>query len=201
MGLADGADPSSYSGKIIECSWDSEEDVWVCMRVRTDKGTPNEFNTYKKVYSVSYCLPILILVSWKCYNTQHLLFQNWKQVMRSIRDNITEDILLNEINEIIRLPMYADRIQNESKAHQHNSSRRRWTILISGMHLLFRWSYNLFLDTSEYTWWCKWKYQQDNLEHCKLLVCGILSRFGTLLSDPLSQAFVLSHSHLDCRNS
>ncbi|KAL0336787.1 UNVERIFIED_CONTAM: capping enzyme [Sesamum calycinum] len=90
----DGADPSSYSGKIVECSWDSEEDVWVCMRVRTDKGTPNEFNTYKKV-------------------------------MRSIRDNITEDILLNEINEIIRLPMYADRIQNESKAHQHNSSRRR----------------------------------------------------------------------------
>ncbi|KAL0426273.1 UNVERIFIED_CONTAM: capping enzyme [Sesamum latifolium] len=90
----DGADPSSYSGKIVECSWDSEEDVWVCMRVRTDKGTPNEFNTYRKV-------------------------------MRSIRDNITEDILLNEINEIIRLPMYADRIQNESKAHQHNSSRRR----------------------------------------------------------------------------
>ncbi|PIN02763.1 hypothetical protein CDL12_24716 [Handroanthus impetiginosus] len=64
------------------------------MRVRLDKGTPNEFNTYRKV-------------------------------MRSIKDNITEDILLNEINEIIRLPMYADRIQNESKAHQHNSSRRR----------------------------------------------------------------------------
>ncbi|KAL0344487.1 UNVERIFIED_CONTAM: capping enzyme, partial [Sesamum radiatum] len=94
VAFPDGADPSSYSGKIVECSWDSEEDVWVCMRVRTDKGTPNEFNTYKKV-------------------------------MRSIRDNITEEILLNEINEIIRLPMYADRIQNESKAHQHNSSRRR----------------------------------------------------------------------------
>ncbi|GER37973.1 mRNA capping enzyme family protein [Striga asiatica] len=90
----DGNDPSSYSGKIIECSWNSEEGVWVCMRVRIDKGTPNEFNTYKKV-------------------------------MRSIKDNITEDVLLNEINEIIRLPMYADRIQNESKAHQHNSARRR----------------------------------------------------------------------------
>ncbi|KAL6528628.1 hypothetical protein OROMI_029291 [Orobanche minor] len=46
-------------------------------------------------------------------------------VMRSINDNITEEILLNEIDDIIRLPMYADRIENESKAHQHNSSRRR----------------------------------------------------------------------------
>ncbi|KAG8374389.1 hypothetical protein BUALT_Bualt11G0126800 [Buddleja alternifolia] len=90
----DGTEASTYSGKIIECSWDSEENVWVCMRVRVDKGTPNEFNTYRKV-------------------------------MRSIRDNITEEVLLNEINEIIRLPMYADRIQNESKAHNRNSSRRR----------------------------------------------------------------------------
>ncbi|KAG6744211.1 hypothetical protein POTOM_052922 [Populus tomentosa] len=91
----DDIDPSSYSGKIIECSWDSEEHVWVCMRVRTDKSTPNEFNTYMKV-------------------------------MRSIKDNITEDVLLNEIYEIIRLPMYADRIRIESKAQQHaNASRRR----------------------------------------------------------------------------
>ncbi|XP_073149927.1 uncharacterized protein [Henckelia pumila] len=81
----DGSDASTYSGKIIECSWNSEEEVWVCMRVRTDKGTPNEFNTYRKV-------------------------------MRSIKDNITEEDLLNEINEIICLPMYADRIQNESKS-------------------------------------------------------------------------------------
>lgn len=85
-------EPSSYAGKIVECSWDSEENVWVCMRVRVDKSTPNEFNTYRKV-------------------------------MRSIRDNITEDILLNEINEIIRLPMYADRIRNDSKAH-HPARRR-----------------------------------------------------------------------------
>lgn len=48
-----------------------------------------------------------------------------KQVMRSIKDNITEDVLLNEINEIIRLPMYADRIRNDSKAHQHSNSARR----------------------------------------------------------------------------
>ncbi|KAL1539518.1 mRNA guanylyltransferase [Salvia divinorum] len=88
----DGPDASAYNGKIIECSWNSKEDAWVCMRVRVDKGTPNEFNTYRKV-------------------------------MRSIKDNITEDVLLNEINEIIRLPMYSDRIQSESKVH--NASRRR----------------------------------------------------------------------------
>ncbi|KAK0607754.1 hypothetical protein LWI29_020055 [Acer saccharum] len=87
----DGSDPSSYFGKIIECTWKSEERVWECMRIRTDKSTPNDFNTYKKV-------------------------------MRSIRDNITEEVLLNEINEIVRLPMYADRIRNDSKT---NSARRR----------------------------------------------------------------------------
>ncbi|KAK1556045.1 hypothetical protein Q3G72_034963 [Acer saccharum] len=87
----DGSDPSSYFGKIIECTWKSEERVWECMRIRTDKSTPNDFNTYKKV-------------------------------MRSIRDNITEEVLLNEINEIVRLPMYADRIRNDSKT---NSVRRR----------------------------------------------------------------------------
>ncbi|CAL5351372.1 hypothetical protein CsSME_00038696 [Camellia sinensis var. sinensis] len=94
--FGDDSDPTSYSGKIVECSWDSERDVWVCMRIRADKSTPNDFNTYKKV-------------------------------MRSIRDNITEDVLLNEIHEIIRLPMYADRIRNDSKAHHHhsNSARRK----------------------------------------------------------------------------
>ncbi|KAK7349950.1 hypothetical protein VNO77_07876 [Canavalia gladiata] len=91
----DGSDPSQYSGKIIECSWDFDKLEWKFMRVRTDKSTPNEFNTYKKV-------------------------------MRSIRDNITEDDLLSEINEIIRLPMYADRIKIDSKANQHaNVPRRR----------------------------------------------------------------------------
>ncbi|CAH9100995.1 unnamed protein product [Cuscuta epithymum] len=90
----DSSDPSELSGKIIECSWDSDNQVWVCMRVRVDKGTPNEFNTYRKV-------------------------------MRSIKDNITEDVLLGEIHDIIRLPMYADRIDSESKPHQHSSSSSR----------------------------------------------------------------------------
>ncbi|XP_020576063.1 mRNA-capping enzyme-like isoform X4 [Phalaenopsis equestris] len=83
-------DLQDYSGKIIECSWDQENGCWVCMRVRTDKSTPNDINTYRKV-------------------------------MRSISDNITEDVLLNEISEIVRLPMYADRIE---KAYQLQHRRR-----------------------------------------------------------------------------
>ncbi|KAL2923090.1 mRNA-capping enzyme [Bienertia sinuspersici] len=83
----DDVDPSPYSGKIVECSFDTEENLWVCMRVRADKTTPNEFNTYRKV-------------------------------MKSIKDNITEEVLLNEIGEIIRLPMYADRIQSDSRAQR-----------------------------------------------------------------------------------
>ncbi|KAM0949321.1 putative mRNA (guanine-N(7)-)-methyltransferase [Dioscorea sansibarensis] len=81
---------ASSSGKIIECSWDSEDGCWTCMRIRADKSTPNDINTYRKV-------------------------------MRSITDNITEEVLLNEIGEIIGLPMYADRI---AKA-QHLQQRRR----------------------------------------------------------------------------
>ncbi|KAJ1433051.1 Tyrosine specific protein phosphatases domain [Sesbania bispinosa] len=90
----DSSDVSSYSGKIIECYWDAAEHHWICMRIRIDKATPNDINTYRKV-------------------------------MRSIKDNITEDVLLNEIREIIRLPLYADRIQRDIKAHQHMVSSRR----------------------------------------------------------------------------
>ncbi|KAI7756057.1 hypothetical protein M8C21_019786 [Ambrosia artemisiifolia] len=92
IAFGDDIDPASYLGKIVECAWNSEEDVWVCMRVRTDKATPNEFNTYRKV-------------------------------MRSIKDNITEEVLLDEIDEIIRLPMYADRINQDRKGRHHSSSR------------------------------------------------------------------------------
>lgn len=86
-------DPLVYSGKIVECSWDFEEKVWVFMRVRTDKSTPNEFNTYMKV-------------------------------MRSIRDNITEEVLLNEMNDIIRLPLYELRVGNDRKANQQKNEAR-----------------------------------------------------------------------------
>ncbi|KAK3154298.1 hypothetical protein QOZ80_2BG0188740 [Eleusine coracana subsp. coracana] len=70
---------SAVTDRIIECSWNKEERCWVCMRIRSDKSTPNDINTYRKV-------------------------------MRSITDNITQEKLIHEVNEIMRLPMYADRI-------------------------------------------------------------------------------------------
>ncbi|KAJ0699219.1 hypothetical protein HanOQP8_Chr10g0353331 [Helianthus annuus] len=45
-------------------------------------------------------------------------------VMRSIKDNITEEVVLNEINDIVRLPMYADRISNDKKAFEKNGRRK-----------------------------------------------------------------------------
>lgn len=42
--------------------------------------------------------------------------------MRSIGDNITEGVLLNEIAEIIQLPMYSDRIE---KAHKYAQQQHR----------------------------------------------------------------------------
>lgn len=50
-------DISSLSGKIVECSWDSDSGSWVCMRIRTDKSTPNDINTYRKVNPIqTVCL-------------------------------------------------------------------------------------------------------------------------------------------------
>ncbi|KFK37510.1 hypothetical protein AALP_AA4G266600 [Arabis alpina] len=76
---------ATYSGKIVECSWDTEKQVWVYMRTRVDKSTPNDIGTASKV-------------------------------IKSITDNITEEVILEEIKEIIRLPMYADRIQADLRA-------------------------------------------------------------------------------------
>jgi mRNA-capping enzyme len=42
--------------------------------------------------------------------------------MRSITDNITEDKLLEEIYEIMNLPMYADR---KAKAHARSMAQQR----------------------------------------------------------------------------
>lgn len=95
----------------------------MCMRTRPDKSTPNEFNTYKKVFSFLFSLFSKTCVCFGLINegcVSHL-----KQVMRSIKDNITEEVLLKEIDQIVRLPMYADRIRNDIKAHEHNSSSRR----------------------------------------------------------------------------
>uniref|UniRef100_A0A803KTR5 mRNA guanylyltransferase n=1 Tax=Chenopodium quinoa TaxID=63459 RepID=A0A803KTR5_CHEQI len=97
VAFSDGSYSSLYSGKIIECSWDTRQNVWLYMRTRTDKLTPNEFSTYKKV-------------------------------MRSIDDNITQDVLLNEIGEIIRLPMYANRIKNDTIAQKKAKVRQQGKI-------------------------------------------------------------------------
>ncbi|CAM0874827.1 unnamed protein product [Alopecurus aequalis] len=75
-------DPASISGRIVECSWNKQEQCWVCMRV-----------------------------------------------MRSITDNITEDKLLEEINEISSLPMYDDRKKADERmaqqAHAKMAQQRR----------------------------------------------------------------------------
>ena len=60
----------------------------------------------------------------ECFKPIKLLL-TYYQVMRSIRDNITEEVLFKEIDEIIHLPMYADRIKNDIRAHQNTVSARR----------------------------------------------------------------------------
>ncbi|KAG4925192.1 hypothetical protein JHK87_050732 [Glycine soja] len=114
VAFEEGSNPLHYSGKIIECSWDSDRQEWIFKRIRTDKSTPNDFNTYRKV-------------------------------MRSIRDNITEDILLNEISEIIRLPMYADRIRIDSKANHHTNMSRRRIALVGKSWQFMRPNGNVFM--------------------------------------------------------
>ncbi|XP_031494224.1 uncharacterized protein LOC116260211 isoform X1 [Nymphaea colorata] len=54
-------------------------------------------------------------------------WNTYTKVRKSIEDNITQTDLLNEIDEIIKLPMYADRIAKESHARHHHShpGRRR----------------------------------------------------------------------------
>ena len=54
--IAGEEDISSLSGKIIECSWDADAGSWVCMRIRTDKSTPNDINTYRKVDLIWNCM-------------------------------------------------------------------------------------------------------------------------------------------------
>ncbi|WVZ53057.1 hypothetical protein U9M48_004047 [Paspalum notatum var. saurae] len=113
IAFPDETDPTSVAGRIVECSWNKEEQCWVCMRIRSDKSTPNDINTYRKASS-----PILLCPF------KHLFkhFSANDSVMRSITDNITEEKLLEEIDEIRRLPMYADRMQAHTKMAQH---RRR----------------------------------------------------------------------------
>ncbi|XP_010495036.1 PREDICTED: mRNA-capping enzyme-like [Camelina sativa] len=50
----DDSNPATYSGKILECRWDSENQVWVYMRIRMDKPTPNDIETARKVIKSKY---------------------------------------------------------------------------------------------------------------------------------------------------
>ncbi|XP_010490580.1 PREDICTED: mRNA-capping enzyme-like [Camelina sativa] len=86
--------PASYSGKIVECSWDREKKVWLGMRIRVDKDTPND-----------------TIAAFR--------------VIKSINDNITEEVLLDEIKEIIRLPMYAERIHMDTQAAKRGKHANR----------------------------------------------------------------------------
>ncbi|CAN1171937.1 mRNA-capping enzyme [Linum perenne] len=88
----DDGDTCSFSGKIIECSYNSEKEVWEFMRVRPDKSTPNEFSTFCKV-------------------------------MKSIKDNITEDVVLDKILEIVKLPSYVYRTNSDIEAHRHKRQK------------------------------------------------------------------------------
>lgn len=42
-------EPAIYCGKIIECSWDMEKQVWVYMRTRVDKSSPNDIHIARNV--------------------------------------------------------------------------------------------------------------------------------------------------------
>lgn len=44
--------------------------------------------------------------------------------MRSINDNITEEVVLNDISEIVRLPMYAERIRKDCRAFVKTAQRK-----------------------------------------------------------------------------
>lgn len=86
--------PASYRGKIIECSWDKEKRVWVSMRIRVDKSTPNGIGVARRV-------------------------------IKSINDNITTEVVLEEIKDIIRLPMYVERIRMDTQEDERNKHGNR----------------------------------------------------------------------------
>lgn len=47
------------------------------------------------------------------------------QVMGSIKDNITEEDLQNEFQDILRLPLYTERIARDQQAAHHALHARR----------------------------------------------------------------------------
>lgn len=76
--------------KIIECKWDYDQECWSFMRERTDKSFPNAYNTAKgrkfqkhgMIFSkIFYCIIIFL------------------GVIKSINEPVTEDILLDAVNQ------------------------------------------------------------------------------------------------------
>lgn len=51
---SEGSDPALYDGKIIECSFNSEKNVWVCMWVRVDELTPMISTPTKRYFNSCY---------------------------------------------------------------------------------------------------------------------------------------------------
>ncbi|KAJ8543176.1 hypothetical protein K7X08_005699 [Anisodus acutangulus] len=78
----DGSDVSMYSGRIIECSWNSHEDAWIFVRIQKDKSNPDYISVY--------------------------------EAKHNIEGNLTEDILLDEIDKVAALPIYADWVKLHS---------------------------------------------------------------------------------------
>lgn len=79
----DGTNLSLYSGRIIECSWNSHEDAWIFVRIQTDKSNPDYISVYE-------------------------------EAKHTIEGNLSEDILLDEIDKVAGLPIYADWVKRHS---------------------------------------------------------------------------------------
>ena len=45
----EGHDARAYEGCIVECNWLEEEAIWMFMRTRGDKPTPNAYHVYESV--------------------------------------------------------------------------------------------------------------------------------------------------------
>ncbi|XP_060181411.1 uncharacterized protein LOC132611016 isoform X4 [Lycium barbarum] len=86
----DGSDLSLYSGRIIECSWNSHENAWIFEQIQTDKSNPDYISVYE-------------------------------EAKHNIEGNLTEDILLDEIDKVASLPIYADWVK-----HHSGSFRDAW---------------------------------------------------------------------------
>jgi len=47
--VSQGMDPAPLNGRIIECTWSNEVNMWAFHRIREDKTEPNASHVYSKV--------------------------------------------------------------------------------------------------------------------------------------------------------